>query len=132
MNIFLDDIRHPSNAFIGSVNLIDHSGIDDWLLIRDYAQFSLVLTQFGLPKTVSFDHDLHFEHIRYFHEHTMQTGYIEYDSFKNKTGWHCAKLLVQLCKAHTVPLPKCYVHSANPVGKENILKLLQYDQQNFL
>jgi hypothetical protein len=81
----------------------------------------------GIPDLVSFDHDLADGH---YHKN-MQEGKLNYDaeSFKsddyNKTGYHCALWLRNLCYFNLVPLPKWYVHSANPVGTENIVALLK-------
>ena len=36
-----------------------------------------------------------------------------------------AKYLVEYCLAHQLPLPNYQVHSQNPVGKENIERLLE-------
>ena len=36
----------------------------------------------------------------------------------------CAKWLVDFCMDNKVELPKFYVHSANPVGADNIRGLL--------
>ena len=48
-----------------------------------------------------------------------------YSSFKEKTGNDCAKWLSEYCVKNVVPLPDYYVHSMNPVGKENILSTLK-------
>jgi hypothetical protein len=68
----------------------------------------------GFPEIISFDHDLSDRHYidPYFQE------YVE------KTGYDCAKWLVEHCMDNNLDLPKFYCHSMNPVGKNNIESLL--------
>ncbi|MDP9961886.1 cyclic-phosphate processing receiver domain-containing protein [Chryseobacterium lathyri] len=69
----------------------------------------------GLPEMISFDHDL------------ADIHYLKPDSdeYAEKTGYECAKWLIEYCMDHYLDLPKFYCHSMNPVGKENILSLLK-------
>jgi hypothetical protein len=48
------------------------------------------------------------------------TTEFSYDNFKEKTGYDCAKWLCNYCIDNGIPLPEYYVHSMNPVGRENI------------
>ena len=41
-----------------------------------------------------------------------------------KTGFHCAKWLVDYCLDNDLRLPPFQVHSANPVGRQNIQSYL--------
>lgn len=41
-----------------------------------------------------------------------------------KTGYDCAKWLVEYCLDNNLKLPKWNIQSANPVGKDNINGLL--------
>jgi len=45
-------------------------------------------------------------------------------SWEENTGYDCAKFLVEYCLEHRQKLPAWHVHSQNPVGKENIERLL--------
>lgn len=68
------------------------------------------------------------EHIDYYFlngGHAAPPIYENYDLFDEKTGYHCAKWLVEYCMDNNAPLPKWNIHSANPVGKENIKMLLE-------
>jgi hypothetical protein len=126
-NLFLDDTREPVNAYLPSekMGLVQHTGISDWVIVRDYRQFEFVLEKRGIPDVVSFDHDLHFEHVKHYMNETAKSGVIEYERFKHKTGKHCADLLVNkiLVERHA-PNPRCFVHSANEVGRDEIHKSL--------
>ena len=43
---------------------------------------------------------------------------------KEKTGYVCAKWLVEYCINNDLKCPEYFCHSMNPVGKYNILGLL--------
>ncbi len=75
--------------------------------VRNYKEFISYIRNFGLPQYISFDHDLGEEN----------------------TGYDCAKFLVEYCLDHRRRLPAWHVHSQNPVGKENIERLLQNFQR---
>jgi hypothetical protein len=74
-----------------------------YFLVTNYDEFVSFLEQQGVPIFISFDHDL---------------GDV-------KTGYDCAKYLVEFCLDNFLTLPDYKVHSQNPVGKENIEKLLE-------
>lgn len=83
--LFLDDERDP----IGQ----------DWIIVRSYDDFALIIEEFGVPEFISFDHDL---------------------GENSATGYACAKWLVGYCIGAGEKIPDFYVHSQNPVGKANI------------
>lgn len=76
--------------------------------VRSYAEFVTYIETNALPDLISFDHDLGL----------------------NESGFDCAKWLVNYCLDNNLRLPKFDVHSQNPVGKENILSLLQNFKKN--
>lgn len=137
-NLFLDDIRDVAQAFIyprrsksgivmldktlTSVSEISH---ENWVVVRSYDEFVDTINNRGIPGVVSFDHDLHEEHIEYYFKYVKQHNQIDYDCFTHKTGYHCAVYLRDYCKSKNVKLPICYVHSANIVGANNIKRVLQ-------
>jgi hypothetical protein len=121
-NLFLDDYRQPQDAFKYTRNEIFLT--EKWIVVKNYHNFCKVITKMGLPDMIAFDHDLSDAHYQY------QTGQIDYNSMNEKTGYHCAKWLIEFIEAGTDKrMPKYLCHSMNPVGKENILSLLsQYDK----
>ena len=126
-NLFLDDVRMPKDAWLYGrkvITLLEATGIKDWIIVRNYDEFTSMIDHNGIPDVVSFDHDLHFEHMRHYFDVVVKTGIVEYSNLKYKTGLACAEYLVRSCHKHNVPLPQCYVHSANEVGRENIKRLL--------
>jgi hypothetical protein len=134
MNIFIDDMRNPNDAYlhldtgIPKVSLVEHSGIhqDEWVIMRTYDEFVNCIIHLGLPDVVSFDHDLHEEHIKHYFTVTQDIGVIEYGNLKEKTGKHCAEYLVQEWKKQNKPKHiKTFVHSANRWGQINIKEVLK-------
>ncbi|BAP29972.1 uncharacterized protein CHSO_0935 [Chryseobacterium sp. StRB126] len=111
--LFLDDIRYPIEAYRYTKQ--DIFLRKDWHIVRNYDQFVNRILEKGLPEMISFDHDLADEH------------YLKPDAkeFVEKTGYDCAKWLVEYCMDNDLDLPRFYSHSMNPVGKENIEKLLK-------
>lgn len=94
--LYLDDIRTPPD--------------DSWVVARSYNQAVKIFEDIGAPAEVSFDHDL---------------GVIEGTVIPDKTGYDFAHFLVEK-DLDTGCLPKNFkysIHSANPIGRENIEKL---------
>ncbi len=138
--LFLDDIRYPHQATIHSSEVeTEHfiipapslqsiSQIPDgsWEVVRSYNQFVAIIEARGLPKAVSFDHDLHDEHMRHYFNVTARSGIIEYDKLEHKTGKQCAEYFLDKWRdsKHTKK-PKIFIHSANAWGRAEIAKALQ-------
>ena len=124
--LFLDDIRIPKDA----INLIPSNfnkfyWENDWDIVRNYDEFLLYIESNGVPEFVSFDHDLGDTAMDEYFRNVKTNGVLDYDNIKEKTGFDCAKFLVEYCADENVSLPKYLVHSANPAGKENIEKFLE-------
>jgi hypothetical protein len=76
---------------------------NSWFIIRNHHDFiHKISTSFNQIECISFDHDLGEE----------------------KTGFDCAKYLIEYCMNNNLTPPQTYVHSANPVGRENIIYLI--------
>jgi hypothetical protein len=130
--LFLDDLRTPR---MGSKNLPEYSDLyenQEWVVVRSYGDFVNYITEHGLPKLVSFDHDLGIEHIKYYFDnggHDNPPDPMNAD-FEEKTGYDCAKWLVDYCIDNQANLPDYLVHSANPIGKKNIESYLENFKKN--
>lgn len=121
--LFLDDLRNP----IECVDYMKNRCVDSeiyktyWCVVRSYVQFIKYIEENGLPSIISFDHDLgdspELRSIIPIEE------WYDLEESKEYTGMDCAKWLVNYCLDNSFPLPKYIVHSANPVGKENIESL---------
>lgn len=115
-NLFLDDVRDPTA--VSWVTIPE----GPWTVVRNYLDFVRVIENRGMPDHISFDHDLADEHYK------NQRG----GKFAEKTGLDCAKWLVEHCALFGRQLPTYTVHSMNPVGKENIIRLLDGFKQNHI
>jgi len=91
-NIYLDDLRTPYE--------------DKWIIVRGFYQFIETVESIGLENigAISLDHDLGI-----------------FVGEEEKTGYDCAKWLVNLSMDKGINLPQIYVHSANTVGLLNII-----------
>lgn len=122
-NLFLDDFRNPIDAYHYTGDPI-YTTLT-WNVVRNYDQFistinNIYRKHFILPHIISFDHDLADSHYKIY----QNSEKIEYNSMEEKTGYHCAKWLVDFCIDNSLLLPYYFCHSMNPVGRENILSLL--------
>ncbi len=120
MKLFLDDIRNPYDVFRLTINPLYESD-KDWVIVRDYYQFIDAINKFGLPTHISFDHDLSYD--AYLPEN--QEGDIDYESLEEKTGYDACRWLCEYCLDKGKDIPFYLVHSANPVGVENIKRYLE-------
>lgn len=134
--LFLDDIRIPKDA-IGLIpsNLNQFYWDNNWIVVRNYYEFCNYIQKFGLPEFISFDHDLADFHYDYtpedYENMTEEDMVIKFGSME-KTGYECAKWLVDWCLENSLRLPQFVVHSANPVGKQNIESYLNNAKKHLL
>lgn len=122
--LWLDDLRNPFLDIEGRVP--KENGTIEWVL--NYEQFVMWIEKFGLPDLISFDHDLADEHYtpkEYWDDYQLSKQYQESQNYQEKTGMDCAKWLIDYCMDNNLKLPKFYSHSANPVGRDNILGILE-------
>jgi hypothetical protein len=137
-NLFLDDIRNPIDA-IGLVPIALNGFYfgDDWVIVRNYLDFCNHIERNGLPDFISFDHDLADEHYNdlFSDENWAKDNNdinLKYDDYREKTGYECAKWLVDWCLDNKYSLPNFIVHSQNPVGKKNIENYLNNAKKHLL
>jgi hypothetical protein len=121
MNYYLliDDIREISDVrkHCTLPNIPDN----EWTLVRSYNEFVDIVTVRGLPKFVTYDHDLSDAH----YGHGLNGDKINYESYTEKTGYDCAKFLVNEYNKLGIKHPPYQVHSMNPVGKQNIISYIE-------
>ena len=119
--LFLDDIRHPHDVYRYTQQTMFLQ--KKWNIVRNYNEFVKWITKKGLPDFISFDHDLADIpsaacHLCNAKERQVAPIHTE------KTGYECAKWLVDFCLDNNFDCPKFYCHSMNPVGKDKINGLL--------
>jgi hypothetical protein len=114
-NLYLDDFRDPiDSAFYLKAPIYSSA---EWKVVRNYDEFVKTITELGVPELISFDHDLADAH--YNHQDN-----IIYNEFTEKTGYHCAKWLIDYCIDNNKKLPATIlIHSMNPAGSANIKSL---------
>jgi hypothetical protein len=120
--LFLDDIRIPlttRHVYMPPYN---------WEIAKTYNEFVRLITEKGLPYFISFDHDLSHEHYPFNEPDGGRSNpnVIPYDTYKEKTGYHCALWLIDYCAKNKLKLPQFQVHSMNPIGKKNIENVLTH------
>ncbi len=127
-NLFLDDIRMPLDAY--EYTRVELFASLKWTIVRNFTEFTQYIAEMYsagyFPSAVSFSHDLADGHYR----KNMQEGKLNYSAHEfnddgNKTGYHCAEWLIEFCIIHKLTFPLFYVHSMNPVGKENIKSVIE-------
>lgn len=119
--LFLDDIRMPED-----VTWVKLPKNVEWVIVRDYKEFIKTIWNKGIPKFVAFDHDLSHAHYETYHSIDANGGLvIDYDKFDEKTGYDCAKFLVNECNKLDIEYPEYVVHSMNPIGKSNIITYVE-------
>lgn len=114
ISIYLDDVRVPLDN-----NLI---------IVKDYESFVNTVLHYGIEniETIYLDHDLSDEHYTpsyLWDDYDKSKRWQESQDYKDKTGYDCAKWLVELFNSE-ISLPQIYTHSFNPVGADNIIKLV--------
>jgi len=119
-NLFLDDVRDLNQAYKMTLDK-DYSKLK-WYIVRSYNEFcNFVELSFtknkSIPILISFDHDLADEH------YLQRDEPIPYDNFVEKTGYDCAKWLINFCKQNKIELPTYKIHSMNFVGEQNIVNV---------
>jgi len=98
MKMYLDDLRTPIEEFD--------------FVVRNYDEAISIIKEYGVPNFISFDHDLG----------------IDSEGKLLKSGYDLAKWLVDSDLDDKCKLPFDFsfkVHSQNPVGKQNIISLLE-------
>ncbi len=122
-SLFLDDIRHPLE-----VRWVDLPPVQ-WIIVKSYKEFVSTVEKDGIPIRVTFDHDLADEHYPqgvgiHVNDPRIKDIKLPYDSYNEKTGYHCCKWLIEYCLDKNLPFPEYYIHTMNPVGLLNIQSLV--------
>ena len=105
-NLFLDDERIPYSTDKNVLNAYHYDKNPiykdlEWIVVRNVQQFKDCILKKGMPEIISFDNDL-------------QEVLEGYDAIK----W----LGNEYCTENNLDLPRCYYHSKNNVGYDNMTK----------
>lgn len=124
--LWLDDTRKP----FGFIDDDEEKG--SWLTFspiaqpfetiwaKNYDEFVSWIKTNGLPDAICFDHDLGMDVALKARAKGMSKRKSRELKQHEKTGYDCAKWLVEYCLDNKLALPKWNIQSANPVGKANI------------
>lgn len=126
--LYLDDFRMPVDSFNYTGNIIYNE--KDWVIVRNYDEFCEAIKSNDF-ELISLDHDLADEHYRdsMYDPDEHYSSYYDDGTFTEKTGYDCARWLVEHCMNEDKGLPEFLVHSMNPIGKKNIIGLLSNFQK---
>ena len=118
MNLFLDDIRFPENVTHVKIPKVK------WHIVRNYDDFKYFIDNFGIPSVISLDHDLGIKSMEEFSKNGLNYSY---DRIGNeKTGLHCLEYLLNEIEGKRLkPIDQIYIHTINPIGKQNMINLLR-------
>jgi hypothetical protein len=125
--IYLDDIRTPIEK--------------DWIVVRNFDEFKSKVREIGLGNIglISLDHDLGDTAMKEYFNNVSPNFKLNYDNITEKTGYDCAKWLVDMfygqfpervhmqrsaknkANQEGFTFPTIVVHSANPIGSANIM-----------
>jgi len=108
IRVYLDDVRTPIET--------------NWVVVRNYDEFVKFVGETGLEniEVISLDHDLGHSAMREYYNNVSPNYKLDYNNITEKTGYDCAKWLVEESMKTAVRLPEVVVHSANPIGSANI------------
>ena len=98
--LYIDDERFPKT--------------EGWDIVRSYDEFVKYLNDNDFPEEISFDHDL--ADIKYDPKKAQESF-----SYHEKTGYDCLKYMATFCISKSIPLPKVNFHTANPIGRDNMI-----------
>jgi hypothetical protein len=109
VDIYLDDVRTPIAQ-------------QEWVVVRNYDQFVDKVTEIGLENIgkISLDHDLDKSAMVEWLYGAVRNYKIDYSKIKEKTGYDCAKWLVEQWQKGG-PVVPVFTHSANEIGSANIM-----------
>jgi hypothetical protein len=93
-----------------------------WL--KSYDDFTKWIKYNGLPDKICFDHDLGEDVAMELVSKGINKSKAREVKRLAKSGFDCAKWLVDYCLDNNLQIPDWEIQSANPVGKENINSLL--------
>ena len=123
--LWLDDYRDPFDKEIDWMVFSPIGRDVNIVWVKSYKEFCDYIKYKGLPDGICFDHDLGEDE----NSIRISKGMNKKQSRKlkqlEKTGYDCAKYLVDYCMDNEKPLPLYNIQSSNPAGKENIDALLK-------
>jgi len=116
-NIFLDDVREPDWVTLYK-NDPTYNKLK-WIVVRSHDEFINYVSENGMPKLASFDHDLADEHYQVTVA-AIRNGFDISKDFEEKTGYDSVKWLCDYALDKNISLPEMRFHTANYIGFKNM------------
>lgn len=121
-HLFLDDERNPGQVTWVGIPYANYH------IVRSYNQFVNHIEAFGVPKFVTFDHDLAEQHYAAMLDEVNDKNNVDYGP--EKTGYECAKWLVDYCERKRCSFPDYTIHSMNPIDSKRIRDYIESAKKN--
>jgi len=122
--LWLDDLRNPFEGKWIEEFAPEYLNSGSIIWVLNFEEFIEWIRKNGLPQKICFDHDLGEDvAIKLVSKGVGKKKAREVKKLA-KSGYDCAKWLVDYCIDHDLQIPDWNIQSANPVGKENINGLL--------
>jgi hypothetical protein len=123
--LFLDDVRIPLDIF--KLTGMEIFADPDWTVTTNYDSFvdTIIYHHVNLhilPSIISFDHDLGIIDITP-EQSKFISVFVAKEEKLAKSGYDCARWLIDYFNNEKLKLPQILVHSQNPVGRQNIINL---------
>lgn len=119
--LWLDDIRDPfTYDWLTSYAPEFANGDGEVVWVKNFNDFVNHIKHKGIPDMISFDHDLGEDVAKEKVRMGTSKRQARKQKKETKSGYDCAKWLIGYCLDRGIRTPKIGVHSANPVGAENI------------
>jgi hypothetical protein len=122
--LWLHDLRNPFEGKWIEEFAPEYLNSGSIIWVLNYEEFIEWIRKNGLPQKICFDHDLGEDvAIKLVSKGINKKKAREVKKLA-KSGYDCAKWLVDYCIDYDLQIPDWNIQSANPVGKENINGLL--------
>lgn len=123
--IWLDDLRCPEE-YTDEV----YRGKNNIFWCKNMKEFTHMFPKLNVDM-VWFDHDLKPEH---YTPKEYWDSYYESDKYQRnqnhtETGYDCAAWMVKYCSDNGIEIPMYKSQSANPVGRDRIMSLLNWEKK---
>jgi hypothetical protein len=122
--LWLDDLRNPFSGNWIRDFAPEYFSLGKIIWVKSYDDFTKWIKYNGLPQKICFDHDLGEDVAMELVSYGMTKSKAREVKKLAKSGFDCAKWLVDYCLDNKIQMPEWEIQSANPVGKENINSLL--------
>ena len=122
--LFLDDWRIPIDCttYMWQRKADCRDYHEDWTVARSFGQFARYIDSMGIPDLVSLDYDL--ADVEELKESLDIEEWFSLAENRIYTGADCLAHLIARCRKEGRPLPKIYIHSANPDGSDELKEMI--------